>query len=747
MSPLDILTSKMGFLTNKASIIGRFVMDSPHQVPHLSSRKLAAACGTSESSVIRFARQLGYPGYVEFQTALETCLKGRKTRPFEITKGHAPPFLEDQLVRSYTAMHEFIHTLDMKVFRQLVTLIFQSRKVYIAGEGPTFHFAAQMGWEISQLRSGVRFFHIRDREFETELLEAPKGTCVVFISGRTCSRDMVRACRTASALDLWVAAIASHLPCPLADFSYLMLTHGNPQDSSKPNPLNLNFMISCICRMARDEELALAEGTGLAPIPGGNDDPEDQALRIGMWAAPASLDPAFAAGTRREWPVISCLFNGLVKYKEGSWDIVPDLAASWTMSKDQMTQIFYLRKGVEFHRDYGELTAEDVKFSLERASQGYFKSVMAFLERVDVIDRYTVALVLREPSAHLFPSILPFIPGKIVSKRAMEELGSVRFAFNPVGSGPYQFEAHSAGDRIRLERFHRYWDRQPEMKALEFIPLKEKQIQTRFKSGRIHITRLPFIHFDHIRELPNVAYDVNHGLDHWMIGFNVNREPFSDIRVRRAVRRALDVDAILRRAFGGVPERSFAPIPAGAVGYWADAPRRRRDTERARTEIREALGDREIRANLLIMPSESDRIAGEIIRDNLAELGIQVSFTVRNSEIFNDAAAQGDFDLYFTFCACPIDPAMTLNWFCSKEPWNCSHWSHREFDRTIDRANRQINPDKRQALLIRAQELMDEECVVVWVTNGSGVVLRQRHIDPGKLFPDGSLAPWLIRRK
>lgn len=747
VSPLNVLTSKMSHLTAKASMIGRFVLDSPHNVPHMSSRKLASACGTSESSVIRFARQLGYPGYTEFQAALRGSFEQDSDKPFSRNKGHAPPFLETRLWETHNALNELVHFIDMKVFRQLVTLICQSRKVYIVGQGATFHYAAQMGWEISQIRDGVRFFDIHDRHFETEIVEAPKGTAVIFLAEPICSRAMVQAARTASGLDLWVAAISPGLPCPLAEFSYLMVTYGSPGNPQKQAPLNLNFMISCITRMARDENMALRTTTSAETHFLSDAPEEEQTLKIGMWAPPASLDPSFAAGTRREWPVIACIFNGLVKYEEGSWNVIPDIASSWTVSKDNLSIIFYLRKGVMLHRGYGELTSEDVKFSIERSCTGYFKRSMNFIDRIDIIDRYTVSLVLKEPNFHLFKSILPFIPGKIISKKAMEELGPVRFAFNPVGTGPYEFKGHSSGDRIRLRRFKEYWGNQPKMEVLEFSPLKERDIKNSLKSGSTHITRLPFANFKLVKDLPNVAYDINYGLDHWLIGMNVTRPPFNDIRARQAVRYAVDIDAVIRRAFGGVPERSYSPIPSGAVGYWEDAPRYKVDLSKAKKRIKEVLGKKEISARLLLMPGESDRIAGEIIRENLEKIGIHVDFHIQTTDMFNEAAKKGDFDFYITFSSCPIDPTLTLNWFRSGEEWNCSHWKNKNYDNVIEKAAREMDLEKRGALLISAQKIIDQDCWALWITNGTGIVLRQRNVDPGTLFPDGSLAPWLIQKK
>ena len=89
-------------------------------------------------------------------------------------------------------------------------------------------------------------------------------------------------------------------------------------------------------------------------------------LKIAQWEDMNTLDPGWLTSQDRELTIMRCLYNNLVKYEEGSWDVSPDLAESWEMSADGKAATFKLRKGVKFHKGYGEMTAEDVKFSFER---------------------------------------------------------------------------------------------------------------------------------------------------------------------------------------------------------------------------------------------------------------------------------------------------------------------------------------------------------------------------------------------
>src|SRR5438067_728305 len=125
-------------------------------------------------------------------------------------------------------------------------------------------------------------------------------------------------------------------------------------------------------------------------------------LNVGIAAQDAGrLDPHFAVSTIDRIPV-AWMFNALVRFPPGSIDpakIEPDLAESWESSPDGKTWTFHLRHGVQFHGGYGELTAEDVIFSLNKAGDpktSAFSSELRPVESMQAVDPYTVKIVLKE---------------------------------------------------------------------------------------------------------------------------------------------------------------------------------------------------------------------------------------------------------------------------------------------------------------------------------------------------------------
>jgi peptide/nickel transport system substrate-binding protein len=123
-------------------------------------------------------------------------------------------------------------------------------------------------------------------------------------------------------------------------------------------------------------------------------------IKIATWEDISTFDPGWMTSAERELIIMSSLYNGLVKYKEGSWDIVPDLAESWDVAPDGKSIVFHLRKNVQFHKGFGEMSAEDVKFSLDRIvdpkAEAAEKGTWKLLDNVEVVDKYTVKIILKE---------------------------------------------------------------------------------------------------------------------------------------------------------------------------------------------------------------------------------------------------------------------------------------------------------------------------------------------------------------
>jgi peptide/nickel transport system substrate-binding protein len=180
-------------------------------------------------------------------------------------------------------------------------------------------------------------------------------------------------------------------------------------------------------------------------------------LRIGLAEDPDNLDPT-TAGSYVGRIVLASLCDKLFDIDE-SLQVVPQLALSHTVSDDGRTVTVNLRQGVKF-QDGEPFDAEAVKFTLDRhmTMQGSFrKAELAQVDSVEVVDAATVRLRLKAPFSPLIAQLTDRA-GMMVSPKAVKVAGE-KFVNNPVCAGPFKFAERVAQDRIVLERFADYWDK------------------------------------------------------------------------------------------------------------------------------------------------------------------------------------------------------------------------------------------------------------------------------------------------
>src|SRR5579863_2168955 len=178
-------------------------------------------------------------------------------------------------------------------------------------------------------------------------------------------------------------------------------------------------------------------------------------LNVGMAAADlGSLDPHRTA-TTQDKAIIGWMFNGLVRFKPGTMDpeqIEPDLAEKWESTPDQLTWTFHLRSGVQCNNGYGELTSDDVVYSLKRAADpktSSFSSDFADVASIEAPDSKTVVVKFKRHLPSPLGLFTNYQGGNIVCKKAAEALGA-DFRTKAVGTGPFAFSAYNPSQSVTL---------------------------------------------------------------------------------------------------------------------------------------------------------------------------------------------------------------------------------------------------------------------------------------------------------
>jgi peptide/nickel transport system substrate-binding protein len=476
--------------------------------------------------------------------------------------------------------------------------------------------------------------------------------------------------------------------------------------------------------------------------------PKDE-LKIAKWEDINTLDPAYLTSMEREFTIMNCIYNGLAKYKEGTWEVVPDLAESWDVSKDGKEITFYLRKGVQFQKGYGEMTAEDVKFSFERIidPKNNCSELVSWtaLDHVGVIDKYTAKLVLKYPSARLFTSTLPMNSGFIVSKKAVEEMGKEKFASCPIGTGPYEFVVWEPKSKLELKAFKGYWGEPPKTKNLTFVPITEAStVEMALKTGEIDVGEVTTSNFDLFQKNPDFNVYPKPICQYWWIGFTLNKPPFDNLKARQAIRYALNVDDIINAQLYGCAVRIYSYIPEGILGYWEDTPRYQQDLKKAKQLLGEAGYPNGFEITLLIEPEFT--IMGEVIKAQLEKIGVEVDIDVREIGAFNEGTNKGETECYIQFFGATVDPGYNSQWWLSSSTWNPSQYRVPEFDSLFELGEREMDLQKRAEIYIEMQKMIDKSAWAIWLCAKIRPLVTDKSVNLGKLSPDGHLYPWLINK-
>src|SRR5213592_3737917 len=304
------------------------------------------------------------------------------------------------------------------------------------------------------------------------------------------------------------------------------------------------------------------------------------------------FDPAEMDGGLTVFFYAYALHDALVKPLPGN-PFAPCLAESWTMSKDGLSYEFALRKGVRFHNG-DPLTAEDVKFSLERnrgAASGPFKARVA---GVDVIDPHRVRFRFKQP----WPDFMTFYgtmatgAGWIVPKKYVERVGDDGFKKAPVGAGPYRFVSFTPGVELTLEAHEQYWRKTPSVKRLVFKAIPDESTRlAMLKRGEADIAySIRGALAEELRRTPGLTLKPNYPpATFWLVFVDQwdAKSPWHDRRVRLAVNLAIDRAAINQAETLGFSKINHSIIPSSFDFFW-QPPAYAYDPARARQLLAEA---------------------------------------------------------------------------------------------------------------------------------------------------------------
>ncbi len=428
--------------------------------------------------------------------------------------------------------------------------------------------------------------------------------------------------------------------------------------------------------------------------------PAQTTLRVGMAAQDVGrLDPHFATSTIDRVPM-PWMFNGLVRFKPGSIDpaeIEPDLAERWETSADGKTWTFHLRRGVQFHGGFGELTADDVVFSLRKsgnAQTSAFSADFRALETIEAVDPHTVRIVLRENVPSLLGILTNYAGGFIVSRRAVEQRGA-EFARNPIGTGPFAIDRVTPNQSLELVAHAQYFRGAPQIQRISyrFIP-SDASRDLAFQNRELDLNygRADQTWVNRMRQQQGVTLDIFEPAELAIINLNTSQPPFNDIRIRQAFAHAINRADMVRWRGQDVSREAQSLVPRGYLGFTADNGLPQHDVARARALLAEAGHPNGITIRAIHTQLPEMLSGMQVVQQQLRRAGITLDLQVVEHATFHQQIRQNLSSLvYYAAARFPVADIYLTQFYHSRSivgtPTAVTNFSHCNVaDAEIDRA-------------------------------------------------------------
>ena len=314
--------------------------------------------------------------------------------------------------------------------------------------------------------------------------------------------------------------------------------------------------------------LVLAVGAGVAYYNLTVRPPTVKVLKIGIGTDADTLDPAGQTTTLVQ-NIVNFMYQTLV-YQDEKGQVKPLLATAWNVSSDGLVYTMKLRRDVKFH-DGTPFDASIVKFTMDRVLDPNvrvpLRAYITMLDRTEIIDPYTVRLVLKFPFAPFIP-VLSLVSWAMVLPSAVQKYGD-KFAENPVGTGPFKFKEWVKGDRIVLERNENYWGDKATFDQVIFRIVPEAGTRvSMLLAGDVDMIYKPSpADLPKLQANPDVVVSTVDSTRTIFIAINNQFGPFKDKRVRQALNYAVDKESIVKNILLGLATVYDSPVPSSFFGH------------------------------------------------------------------------------------------------------------------------------------------------------------------------------------
>lgn len=466
---------------------------------------------------------------------------------------------------------------------------------------------------------------------------------------------------------------------------------------------------------------------------------DKETLVVAQGADAKSLDP-HASNDQPSSRVSKQIYDTLV-VSDTNMDIQPALAESWEKI-DDLTWEFKLVQGVKFHNGE-ELKASDVKFTYERMlNSPSVATIIGPVTEIKVIDDYTVQIITSSPYAPLLAH-LTHTACSILNEKAVTEAGE-DYGQQPIGTGAFKLAKWQSGDRITLERFEEYFQGPAAMKTVVFRNIAEGTNRTiGLETGEVDIAYdVEAVDKKIIAGNDSLKVVEQPSLSSQYIGFNTQKAPFNDVKVRQAINYAVNVQEVIDVVLEGAGQVAQSPLMELIYGANMDIKGYEYNVEKAKELLKEAGFENGFETTIWTNDSSVRVRIAEIVQAQLKEVGINARIETVEWATYLNRTAAGEHDMFilgWTTVTGDADYGLYNLYHSAQkgDAGNRTFYGNPRVDELLDIGKTESDDTKRLAAYHEAQEIIVEEAPQIFLYYSSDSAGQHVAVEGFELHPAG----------
>lgn len=454
-----------------------------------------------------------------------------------------------------------------------------------------------------------------------------------------------------------------------------------------------------------------------------------------------SLDP-HAVNDVASSNVMTQMYETLVQMNDKG-EVVPMLAESFKQI-DDLTYEFKLRKGVKFHNGE-EMKASDVKFSFTRAAKAApIAHIMGDIDTdsFKMPDDYTISFKIKHPCTGFLPSLV-HTGGSILSEKAVTKAGD-NYAMNPVGTGPFKFISWTKGDRVELERFNDFYGTKPKFSKMTIRVIPEPTNRAiELESGGVDVA-YEISTNDIKRVQDNEKLQLLRVVDNstQYLGFNNQKKPFNDLKVRQAISYAIDTKSVVDSVWKGVGKVAVGPIGPNVNYSDKNLQVHEYNVQKAKDLLKEAGYPDGFKTSIWTNEKKERVDMATIMQSELKEVGIDAQIKILEWGAYLDGLSKGEQDMFIIGWTCQTsDPDMAvyapLHSSKAGSGGNYSFFKNDKVDELIMKGRTMKDSPERESVYKEIQKEVKDQAPWIFLSNGEQVVGASKNVKGFKPSPFG----------